>query len=615
MDIISEIKKEEFIESFLESLVLDGKSANYINKAHEILTTFTSDYKWSMPRKAGIPKEGGGVREVFIFKDEDSIILKAINKYLNSAFNHLLSDRVFSYKTGINTRIAVNDLLLKQEGNTTVNYIKTDISQYFNMVSKKAIHEALDTLFTDKDSNKLMKNLYAIDSYYVLNSNSEKEVIKEYMGLLPGTAISAFMSNYVLRKIDNFLYNNCKYYIRYSDDILIADPSMKNLMAIFTKLRNRLKKMGLYINDKKTTYVENARSLTYLGLKVDLSSSTVDISDKNYSKISNSIKLIAKKYRKDYELARKQLRNESINHYISKAIDDINKRLYLGVIANGIHKNSSLIYLFNTINTTSTLKRLEYYIVDRLRYVKTGKNNKGNIKAISVKDLEDLGYKSCIQMYNLFHLNSDLFNSEAAMLLNKDNIKSLPIGYLKEIDFNTIELCKMDLETFITNSKLINSYVVCNNAVYNVNSIRVDFKNNKIVLDNLDLFYIKDGELVQTDVDLYCLNNNNLYKFNSNGRLVTNKDTEGIIHKYYINTCSNLPVIKFEGGYNPYKSFYSLDIYNFYLNEFKYEEKYNNPLIFAIKLLQYKIDNINSIDKEYIVIGKKDKFNLAVKAI
>ena len=155
MNIINTLRDEKFIEEFSKDCIEQGKSSKYVINAIVVLSKFDKNHKWEIPRKASIPKEDGSYREVFIFSEKDSIILKAINKALGNKYSNLISKRVYSYKVGVNSKMAIESVSENLKENSS--YIKTDISKYFNTVCKDAIFKALDRLFKDKDSNTLMK--------------------------------------------------------------------------------------------------------------------------------------------------------------------------------------------------------------------------------------------------------------------------------------------------------------------------------------------------------------------------------------------------------------------------------------------------------------------------
>ena len=68
-------------------------------------------------------------------------------------------------------------------------------------------------------------------------------------------------------------------------------------------------------------------------------------------------------------------------------------------------KNSELswkYWYFPVINTSETLKIVDEYLQQYIRYIYTGKHNKKNYKLVPYSKLKRLGYKSLVHEYYLF---------------------------------------------------------------------------------------------------------------------------------------------------------------------------------------------------------------------
>ena len=59
-------------------------------------------------------------------------------------------------------------------------------------------------------------------------------------------------------------------------------------------------------------------------------------------------------------------------------------------------------WFFPIINTTKSLKEIDNYLQEHIRYIKTGKWNKKNYKKTPYSKLKELGYKSLVHEYYLF---------------------------------------------------------------------------------------------------------------------------------------------------------------------------------------------------------------------
>ncbi|WP_275372649.1 reverse transcriptase domain-containing protein [Clostridium tertium] len=596
INILSEIKNMEFIRDFIEEAIENGETTEYIGKIINTLTSVNKEHKWSIPRKVKIPKETPGeFRDIFLFKEEDSIILKAINKVLSKELNYMISNRVFSYKKSVSVKVACTDVM-NYLTTDNIHYAKADISKYFNSVNNKSILKALNEFIEDEESLNLMVNLFSINKYIDKNG----DIYDEYLGLMPGTATAAFMSNYILREVDTILSSYCKFYARYSDDILLIDDDLDVLESALDILDSNLLDLGLKLNPKKVELKQNAKSITFLGLQI--TKDYVDVSEKNYNKLKRNIKNICKFIRKDYELKLKDRNIDQIK-YLKKAINEINNYLYKGAEYTTIHKNSKLTYILTNITTDKTIKELDFYINDTLRYVYTGNHNSANSRVISVKLLEELGLMSSVKMYNLRKVNKQIFDFKVNRILSKPfRFRSSQYGFINSNELHEINTKPMSFIQFIINCKQIDADLLVGNMVYPIDNLRVDFINKKITLDFFEL--VNEDRLATMDIFAYI--NGVKIKYNSNGKLGTDVCTQENLYKRYLNTFVKINEVTDIFKYNPYKYFPRINKADFYLNNNEFNRNLCDYTTFALEFYGYlyKIKDSNW-DKEYVTIGDK----------
>lgn len=231
--------------------------------------------------------------------------------------NHLFSKYVLSYalqSTLINSNVATRtDKGSKEAYNLFIKYtnkliyekkkiyvLKIDISKYFyninhnimiNMVSEKIKDErVLDMLkvildTTDNDYvNKTILSVVNREIYKVnkLNiSTIEKEkLIKELKsiplyrkgyGLPIGNMSSQILAVFFLNKVDHFIKEklNCKYYIRYMDDLVILGNDKEELKNIFENVFKYIESFDLKVNKKSGIYsLSNGVNFLGYNLKV-----------------------------------------------------------------------------------------------------------------------------------------------------------------------------------------------------------------------------------------------------------------------------------------------------------------------------------------------------------
>ena len=64
-------------------------------------------------------------------------------------------------------------------------------------------------------------------------------------------------------------------------------------------------------------------------------------------------------------------------------------------------------WFFPTINTSNSLKIVDGYMQQELRYIATGRHNKMNFKIVSYDVLKGCGYKSLVAEYYNFKENEN----------------------------------------------------------------------------------------------------------------------------------------------------------------------------------------------------------------
>ena len=228
--------------------------------------------------------------------------------------NHLFSKYVLSYalqSTLINSNVATRidkgskeayRLFIKYANkliyeNKKIYVLKLDISKYFyninhnilmNMVSEKIKDErVLDMLkvildTTDNDYvnktilsvvnreiykvNKL--NISTIEKEKLINELKSIPLYRKGYGLPIGNMSSQILAVFFLNKVDHFIKEklNCKYYIRYMDDLVILGNDKEELKNFFESVCKYIESFDLNINKKSGIY-SLSNGVNFLGYK------------------------------------------------------------------------------------------------------------------------------------------------------------------------------------------------------------------------------------------------------------------------------------------------------------------------------------------------------------
>ena len=362
-----------------------------INKKYKDITNniINNNYHFSYPVKHLINKNyGNKKRIVYTYKDDEVQILKYI-AYLLYDYDYLFNKNLYSFRKSIGVRNAINSLIYTKNINNMYGY-KVDIKNYFNSINKDIL---LNNLINDIDSD--LYNLI----YELLNSKCiyNGETINENMGVIAGSPISAFLANYYLKDLDNYFWNHHAFYIRYADDIIIFTNTKEELIKYKNELNNKLNNYKLTINKDKEYFYNPHDTFEFLGFsfnnkKIDLSSNTI-------YKIKGKIRRTAR------GLHRWMIKNNADTVGTIKAMNrKYNKKFY----GNDNSELSWKYYFFPIINTIDSLKIIDKYYQDQIRYMVTGKHNKKNYKVVPYKLLKSCNYKSLVHEY--YKLKLDMIN-------------------------------------------------------------------------------------------------------------------------------------------------------------------------------------------------------------
>lgn len=346
-------------------------------------SAFPSDY----PQKIIVNKEGTNKKRiVYSFSEEENIVLKFI-AYKLYHFDDIFSKGCYAFRRGYGVR----DAIRKFRGNKIYAHkycYKADISNYFNSISVELL---LDKLSFVKENDRLLYDLFEKilkeDKVY-----ENKKIVKECHGAMAGTPCSPFFANVYLSDMDWEFENNGIEYFRYSDDVLIFADTEAELADYMRRFHDILERNRLSINCEKVSITEPGQTFEFLGFSYD--NGSIDLSANTMRKLKAKIK------RKADALTRWQ-RSKGLT--TEKAaigfINAMNRKFY-----GDSHKAwdeddfTWCRWFFPNITTDKSLKIIDNYMLQYIRYIITGRHYKGNYR-ISYEKIKDWGYRSLVHEY------------------------------------------------------------------------------------------------------------------------------------------------------------------------------------------------------------------------
>ena len=341
------------------------------------------DYCFFPPTKCTINKSGTKKKRViYMFENTEAMTLKVMS-FLLYRYDHLISPNCYSFRQHSSAKDAIRTVL-KTKNLDSMFCLKVDISNYFNSIPADRLCQKLEKILSDdKDTYNFLKRL--------LLSNEAIEngqLIKENRGAMAGTSTSAFFANIYLKDLDDYFSQKGILYFRYSDDILMFFPTSKELNSEFTYLKNVLSHEGLQINPDKVSISAPNEPWEFLGISYD--NGIVDLSNVTINKLKAKIR------RKGRALYRWQKRRGATFEQTAKVMIRVfNKKFY---DETNEHSFTWSRWFFPLVNTDISLKELDAYLIQYIRYLYKGRHYKGNFR-IKYEDIKSLGYRSLVNEY------------------------------------------------------------------------------------------------------------------------------------------------------------------------------------------------------------------------
>lgn len=333
-----------------------------------------------VPEKKIVNKDGTTKKRIVYSFDHDSSITLKFIAYQLYAVDDYFADNCYAFRRKHGVAQAIRRLLQLRVQEKYC--LKVDIHNYFNSICPKRLLEKL-SFVPDEKLRVVFANILLNDQVMY-----KGEKITESHGAMAGIPVAPFWANVYLTEVDQMFAERKVNYFRYSDDILILADSYEDLMDLQKILYKKLEELGLEINHEKEAVYASHEKLEFLGFSfsdgvVDLSAHTVE---KAKARIRRKAKALMRWQRKKGLTADKAAKGfiRSMNHkFYGTGADD---------------EFTWSRWFFPNITTDQSLKEIDHYMQQYIRYIITGRHYKGNYR-ISYETLKDWGYCSMVNAY------------------------------------------------------------------------------------------------------------------------------------------------------------------------------------------------------------------------
>jgi hypothetical protein len=176
--------------------------------------------------------------------------------------------------------------------------------------------------------------------------------------------------------------------MRYSDDIIIFTENEDELQSSINTIKKALSDNELEVNEEKEIITLPDNEWTFLGFSYN--HGVIDISKVSFEKLK------AKMKRKTRALARWGNKKGVDGEKVARAfIKRFNTKLYDNPVYSELTWTR---WFFPIINTDKTLKQIDEYMLECVRYLATGKRTKSKYN-FRYDTIKSLGYKSLVNEY------------------------------------------------------------------------------------------------------------------------------------------------------------------------------------------------------------------------
>ncbi len=340
-----------------------------------------------LPRKAVISKLGTAKkRTVYIYPKAESTVLKLLTHLLLRKYDALFDDGLYSFRPGRTAKDAVRRFVRLPQADRLYAY-KADVHDYFNSVPVDRLLPQLSAVTADDPA------LYGFLSRLltepcVLENGAPAA---ERKGIMAGTPLSAFYANLYLQDLDRHFAEAGAAYARYSDDIIVFGSTPEEVQAQADFIRQHLCGCGLALNPDKECFYTPKDGWTFLGFSCK--NGRIDIAPATVTKLKQKMR------RKTRALQRWRQRNGLPGEKAAAAFVRIfNRKLLEGPDDNELTWSR---WFFSVINTTESLREIDAYAQDCLRYLVSGTRTKARYN-VRYENLKRLGYRSLVHAYYAF---------------------------------------------------------------------------------------------------------------------------------------------------------------------------------------------------------------------
>ncbi|WP_158217634.1 CRISPR-associated primase-polymerase type A1 [Lottiidibacillus patelloidae] len=233
---------------------IDGKRFSSIKDEEDFVKgvyekILVGTYEPSPVKELSITKANGKERNIGILTVEDRLVHMIVKCWLEPQCKELHHPQSYAYQQGKSSAQALEQLekWIYDDGYDWIG--ETDIADFFDTIDHSILRKVLETFIKEKEKIDFVMYLFS----------------KQQKGVVQGSPLSPLLANIYLYTFDEYLTSSGKPYIRFADDIIIADHSKDEVKLRLAKMQEALQALKLNCNLDKTAVKHITEQFTFLG--------------------------------------------------------------------------------------------------------------------------------------------------------------------------------------------------------------------------------------------------------------------------------------------------------------------------------------------------------------